>query len=77
MGRRQGLTDAKLTALPDFETIAAYTALESAVLRYAVAMTETRDGLHTMGLKAIRRDRILNCLPVGYGFESGIPAGVA
>ncbi len=41
MGRRQGLTDAKLAALPDFETSAAYTALERAVLRYAVAMTET------------------------------------
>ena len=41
MGRRQGLTDAKLAALPDFETSASYTALERAVLQYAVAMTET------------------------------------
>ena len=41
MGRREGLTDAKLAALPDFETSAAYTALERVVLRYAVAMTET------------------------------------
>ncbi len=41
MGRREGLSDAKLAALPDFETSAAYTALERVVLRYAVAMTET------------------------------------
>ena len=41
MGRRQGLTDAKLAALPDFETSAAYTALERVVLQYAVVMTET------------------------------------
>ena len=41
MGRRQGLTDAKLAALPDFESSAAYTPLERVVLRYAVAMTET------------------------------------
>ena len=41
MGRQQGLSDAKLAALPDFETSAAYTELESAVLRYATAMTET------------------------------------
>jgi alkylhydroperoxidase family enzyme len=41
VGRQQGLTDAKLSGLPDFETNAAYTALESAVLQYAVAMTET------------------------------------
>ena len=41
MGRQQGLSDAKLAALPDFETSAAYTALERVVLQYAVAMTET------------------------------------
>ncbi len=41
MGRREGLTDAKLAALPDFETSATYIPLERAVLRYAVAMTET------------------------------------
>ena len=41
MGRREGLTDAKLAALPDFETSVAYTVLERVVLRYAVAMTET------------------------------------
>ena len=41
MGRRQGLTDAKLAALPDYDTSAAYTALERVVLHYAVAMTET------------------------------------
>ena len=41
MGRHQGLTDAKLAALPDFESSAAYTALERVVLQYAVAMTET------------------------------------
>ena len=41
MGRQQGLTEAKLSALPDFESSAAYTSLERVVLQYAVAMTET------------------------------------
>jgi len=41
VGRREGLTDAKLAALSDFESSAAYTAVERVVLRYAVAMTET------------------------------------
>ena len=41
MGRSQGLTDAKIAALPDYDTSAAYTALERVVLHYAVAMTET------------------------------------
>ena len=41
MGRRQGVTEAQLRDLADFETSSAFTALEKLVLRYTVAMTQT------------------------------------
>ena len=41
MGRQQGLSDAKLSAVADFEESDAFTELEKAVLRYATEMTKT------------------------------------
>ena len=41
MGRKQGVTEAQLRDLADFETSSAFTALEKLVLRYTVAMTQT------------------------------------
>ncbi len=41
MGRQQGLSDAKLSAVVDFEESDALTELEKAVLRYATEMTKT------------------------------------
>ena len=41
MGRQQGLSDAKLAAVADFEESDAFTELEKAVLRYATEMTKT------------------------------------
>jgi 4-carboxymuconolactone decarboxylase len=41
VGRRQGVTEAQLLGLADFEASSAFTELEKHVLRYAVAMTQT------------------------------------
>ena len=41
VGRHEGLTDAKLQALADFESSGALSETEKLGLRYAVAMTET------------------------------------
>jgi alkylhydroperoxidase family enzyme len=41
VGRKKGLTDQKLMALPAFESSPDLTQLEKLVLRYTVAMTET------------------------------------
>jgi alkylhydroperoxidase family enzyme len=41
VGRKAGLTDAKLHALNDFETSAEFSAEEKLVLRYAAHMTVT------------------------------------
>ena len=42
MGRRAGLTEAKLRALGHFETSDEFTELEKLALRYAVEMTQTK-----------------------------------
>ena len=41
MGRRQGVTDAQLLALADYDHSPAFTDLQKNVLRYAEAMTAT------------------------------------
>jgi alkylhydroperoxidase family enzyme len=41
VGRKTGLTDAKLRALSEFETSSEFSELEKLVLRYAVAVTAT------------------------------------
>ena len=41
MSRKTGVSDAKLGALPDFETSAELEEVEKLALRYAVAMTDT------------------------------------
>ena len=41
MGRRAGIKEEQLIALPDFESSGAFSAVEKLVLRYAVAMTRT------------------------------------
>jgi alkylhydroperoxidase family enzyme len=41
VGRRQGITEQQLLDLPHFESSPAFSEIEKAVLRYAVAMTQT------------------------------------
>lgn len=41
MGRKAGVSQAQLMALPDFENSAAFDDVEKLVLRYAAAMTQT------------------------------------
>src|SRR5207245_798021 len=41
VGRKAGLTEAKLQALPDFESSSEFSELEKLVLRYAVGMALT------------------------------------
>ena len=41
MGRRAGVSEAQLKALPDFENSGEFSATEKLVLRYAIAMTKT------------------------------------
>lgn len=41
MGRKAGVTDEKLMALPDYESSPDLTGLEKLVIRYAVEMTRT------------------------------------
>ncbi len=41
VGRRQGITDAQLAALAEFERSSEFDSCEKAVLRYAEAMTRT------------------------------------
>jgi len=41
VGRKEGVSEEKILALPDFEHSPAFSDLEKLVLRYSVAMTET------------------------------------
>ena len=41
MGRKDGVTESQLMALPDFENSSGFTATEKLVMRYAAAMTRT------------------------------------
>jgi len=41
VGRRSGITESQLAALPDFEDAIEFSGTEKLVLRYAVAMTNT------------------------------------
>ena len=55
MGRKAGLTEAKLRALADFESSNEFTELEKLALRYAVEMTRTKVEIADELFEALRR----------------------
>jgi alkylhydroperoxidase family enzyme len=55
VGRRSGVTEAQLMALPDFENSTAFNEVEKLVLRYAVAMTATPVEVSEELFEALRR----------------------
>ncbi len=54
MGRQAGVTEGQLIGLPDFENSCQFSKTEKAVLRYAVAMTQTPVDLPDEMLNALR-----------------------
>ena len=55
MGRKDGLSEEKLMGLADFESCSAFSEIERAVLRYAVAMTATPVEMPDELFAALRR----------------------
>ena len=55
MGRKAGLTEAKLRAMADFETSDEFTELERLALRYAVEMARTEVEIPDELFAALRR----------------------
>ena len=55
MGRKAGLTEAKLRALAHFETSDEFTELEKLALRYAAEMTRTQVEIPDELFEALRR----------------------
>ena len=55
MGRKQGLSEEKLKALPDFENAPVFSEEERSVLRYADAMAHTPVDVSDPVFEAVRR----------------------